>query len=171
MARTRVTKRRRRVFGNTRVGITKEFEVGLSELMQALYKFGNEEVEKASKEALRKATEPIYQDMLKEFTVNHPGTGATAKDLKKGEPKAKGEGGYGATVQYLRRGTTGRGFVALFFNYGVPHMKSAKSKASIGFIQRAFGIEDNPERAKEIKAILTEEIQKAIQRSMAGVGG
>lgn len=171
MARTRITKRKKRVFGSTRFGITKELEVGLSELMTALYKFGNEEAQKASKEALRRASEPVYEDMLKEFTVNHPGTGATAKDLQKGEPKDKGGGEFRATVQYLRRGTTNRGFVALFFNYGAPHMKSAKSKASVGFIQRAFGIEGNPARAKEIENILKDEIQKAINRCMADVGG
>ena len=158
-------KRIKRQVGNTRYGFTKDLDVGLGKLMEALYKFGNEEVERASKEALRRATDPIYNDMLKEFTVNHPGTGATAKDLKKGNPrKGKDAGSYQSTVEFLRRGTTGRGFVALFFDYGAPHLKSAKSKASVGFINRAFGIEGNPARAEEIKQIITEEIAKAIAR-------
>lgn len=162
--------RRRRKTTST-YAAKKEIEASFAIVDKALAQFASKDVDKAVRNALAKAEEPVYQDMYKEFSTVHQGKGKTLKDLDKGAPRRTSDGGYKATVQYLRRGTGNKGFVALFFDYGSPHFKDPKAKASEGFIDRAFGYKGNPSREKEIQDIIREELDKAfasLQSKMEG---
>lgn len=136
---------------------------------QELAKLPKETMDKVAVRALTEAIKDPAEDMAKEFRDIHKGTGATYKDFKVTKPR-KGNitGSYEAKAEYLRRGTTGRGFVALFFDYGVPHLQgknaSQKSKRSKNFIGRAFGTVDNPERAKEIQEILERVLREELEK-------
>lgn len=134
-----------------------------------LKKLPKETMDRVAKKALEEAIKAPAEDMAKEFRDIHKGTGATYKDFKVTKPrKGNVAGNYETKAEYLRRGTTGRGFVALFFDYGVPHLQgsnaSAKSKQSKNFIGRAFGTIDNPQRAKEIQDILERVLKEELAK-------
>lgn len=135
------------------------------ELAKQLQYMGTIRISTIAKKALNEAIQLPAADMKKEFTENHPGTGATAKDFRITSARIENTSlGYYSKAEYKRRGTTGRGFVALFFDYGVPHLHSPRSKASEGFISRAFGTDGkNTARREEIDSILRKHITEGIE--------
>lgn len=145
-------------------GLKKQINNALNNWVNALDKFEVDEVDKAAKTALKKASKPIYADMKKEFTDIHPGGGYTAKDLTQSQIK-KEESVYVKNIRYKNsQSSRGKGWVAFFFDYGAPQFKDPKAKASENFISRAFGYDDNEARRQEINKILTEELNKAFEK-------
>lgn len=136
-----------------------------SEFEKQLKALESDQVDKIAKAALNEAIELPAEDMLKEFTEVHPGTGATAADFKVTKARKENKGlGYYTKAEYQRRGTKKRGFVALFFDYGVPHFRSPESKGSEGFISRSFGTDGkHPQRREEIDNILKKHIQAGLE--------
>ena len=143
-------------------------------ILKALDELPKKESAVAAKQALQRAIDIVYPDMEYEFKVKHPGVSkdnpnATLKDLVKHPPRAEaGSGGrsFTAGIEYLRKRTDGKGFVALFFDLGAPHFVSPKALSSEGFIDRAFGRNGaNPARLEEIRAIVEDEYRQALQRT------
>lgn len=143
------------------------------QLGRALDSLSDKEAGIAAKQALSRIVDLVYPDMEKEFKTVHPGTGKTLEDLSVKKPHAAaGSGGrsYSTQVEYLRKRTQGKGFVALFFNLGVPHMTSASSRSSIGFIDRAMGLKGaNPARMEQIRKIIQDEYEKALEKTQASM--
>lgn len=135
------------------------------DLAKQLEKLESDKINKIAKDALNEAIKIPAEDMKKEFTEVHPGTGATAADFKITNARKDSKGlGYYTKAEYQRRGTKKRGFVALFFDYGVPHLRSPESKGSKGFISRSFGTDgQNTARREEIDNILRGHINKGLE--------
>ena len=145
-------------------GLKKKINYAFNNWIDALNKFEANEVDKAVKSALKKASKPIYADMEKEFEETHPGGGYTAKDLVQSQVK-KEDFVYVKNIRYKNsQSSKGKGWVAFFFDYGAPQFKSAKAKASEDFISRAFGWGENVARREEVNKILTDELNKAFEK-------
>lgn len=136
-------------------------------LTEELNKFKTKEIDKICKEALEKAIELPAEDMEWEFDVNHVRSGNTQKGFKQTKPQKNNKtGSYTISAGYFRK--QGTGFVAMFFDYGNPYMDSPKSKASEGFIARAFGTGENGDIRREmIEGILEKRVRKGIEEMQA----
>lgn len=134
-------------------------------LTEELNKLKTKEIDKICKDALEQAIKLPAEDMAREFDVNHVRSGNTQKGFKQTKPRKDNKtGSYTISAGYFRR--QGTGFVAMFFDYGNPYMDSPKSKASVGFIARAFGT-DNGDRREMIESILEKRVRKGIEEMQA----